>query len=172
MRRILFLILLVPFYSTSQDLPKNAEGKVEYVDVIKLDTTHAAALFSNAKIFITNAFKSGKDVTQMEDQEAKTVIGKGNMPVDIKALGMAWPGRVDFKITIQCKDGRYKYSFSDFVFNYQAGTKGKAFQYGMEEDDHKGLNKKQWDNVKQQVDDTITAAVVDLKKQMASSSDW
>jgi hypothetical protein len=172
MRKMFLLLILLPAFAIAQDLPKNQDGKVEFTEVVSIDSASAAALFSNAKIFITNSFKSGKDVTQLDDQNSKTVIGQGNTRVDIKALGMSWPGRVDFKITIQCKDGRYKYSFADFIFNYQAGTKGKEYVYGLESDDHKGINQKQWDSVKEQVNNTMIAAIAGLKKQMSSKDDW
>jgi hypothetical protein len=175
--KTLIVIMFLPILSFAQDLPKNSEGKIEYTAVVQIDTAKAATLFSNAKLFIADAFKSAKDVTQLDDANAKTVMAKGLMPVSVKSLGSNWDyGYVRFQLTIQCKDGRYKYSFTDFVHEDKPGQ--RHADGGPLENEKPGcgtmqLSKKYWENIKKETDETTKAMIEDLKKHMASpNNNW
>lgn len=154
-------------------LPMNANNKVEYADVIAVDSVNAEKIFSNAKMFVTNAFKSGKDVTQLVDESAKTIVGKGTMSVVVsKGMGMTWSGYVHFTLSLFCKDNKYKYSFTDFVLHYQPGTRAPMQTNPLEDNNPQKITDKQWMNVKEQTNDVVNKMIADLKKQMASQNDW
>lgn len=69
-----------------------------YSGVITLDSTYTKSiLYSNGLSFFANTFKSSNDVIQMKDSESGKIIGKGIAD------------NRDVKITISCKDGKYKY---------------------------------------------------------------
>ena len=60
-------------------IPKNVQGMYEYTEVVKVDSCSADKLYSNAKLFIVDAFKSGKEVTQLNDDNTKTIAASGNV---------------------------------------------------------------------------------------------
>lgn len=154
-------------------LPTNADGVIEYIEVIPADSMAADKLYSRAKLYITDAFKSGKDVTQLVDDASKVVVGKGTMKVlVVKMLGMGWYGYVRFKINISSKDNRYKYSFSDFVLAYQGGTSQPRVEQPLEKDNPRTVSKKQWENVKEQVNEMVLLMIADLKKAMQKNEEW
>lgn len=166
-------MLFVALSSFAQDdvIPKNADGKYEFTEVVNVDSVSADKLYSNAKIFIVHAFKSGKDVTQLNDDNTKTVIGKANMHLIVSGLiGSAIDKWVNYTVTIQCKDGRYKYSFSDFVLE-MIGTQYRGSGSLDDEKIIKGmLTKKQYGQMITKVSITIKTLIIDLKTTMAGKS--
>jgi hypothetical protein len=176
MKIFVALLLALPLLSNAQTdtLPVNKEtGKYEFSEVVNVDTATADKLYSNAKLFVAYAFKSGKDVTQLNDDLSKTVIGKGATKVFIKfAIGPPVPTYVRFTMTIQSKDGRYRYLINDFLYyNTVDGTSTKE----LEDEKYWGKNKmsrRVWASVKNQIYTDISLLVIDLKKQMTASKDW
>jgi hypothetical protein len=175
MRNTLFLLLILAsvFTKAQTQLPMNADGRVEYTEVVQEDSLNAKALYSNAKLFIANGFKSAKDVTQLTDDNSNTLVAKGNIQTPIKSMGIYFDAHTNFKLTIQAKDNRYKYSITDFLFSYQPGTLTRTYEYGLEDNDHRGLSKKQWEQVKSYINERVLLMIAALEKQMSSrSSDW
>ena len=173
---LLTIGLIISMTCRSQDvnLPKNSEGKVEYSSVVNVDSISADILFSKAKLFITEAFKSGKDVTQLIDEATKTIIGKGTIKVEVaKMLGMVFPGYVKFTVTISSKEGRYKYIFTNFILDYQGGTSQPRIEASLDnENNPRTVSKKQWAFVKGQVNETILLMIKDLKSTMQKNEEW
>lgn len=174
MKLLLTVVNILLAGSGIAQLPLNSEGKVEYTEIISVDSANADKLYSNSKLFITYAFKSGKDVTQLTDDVTKTVIGKGTMQVTVvKMLGSTWPGWVYFTINISSKDNRYKYSISDFVLHYQGNSTMRKIEASLADIEHpKTVTQTQWENVKAEVDKTVRLLIEDLKKQMSSKDSW
>jgi hypothetical protein len=174
MKKIILKSMAIMLFTFCQhagfsQLPINKDGKVEYTDVVNVDSVTATKLLEASRIFITKEFVSGKDVTQFTDEQAKSVMGKGWFPATaIKALGMTWGGDVWFTLLVQCKDYKYRYSFTDFKFRYHASMY-QTYYANMEDDHCQGLNKKQWARVKDQVDQIVTSMITDLKKQTANA---
>lgn len=128
MKNIILLAVLLPFklFSQTDTLPKNADGKYEYTAVVNVDSASADKLYSNAKMFVALSFKSGKDVTQLNDDAGKTVIGSGNTPTTLNVgFGTSVASAVKFTFIIQCKDNRYKYSISEFQY-YNTGDRSST----------------------------------------------
>lgn len=172
MNKITLLLLLLPSISFAQkdSIPKNANGKYEYSEVEKVDSVSAEKLYSNAKLFIVDAFKSGKDVTQMNDDISKTVAGTGAIKIILRGL-TSGEQYVTFKINIQCKDGRYRYDFTNF--QYDLVYYGDDHYFDLE--DAKRIKRnmvgKQYEQTMQQVSDGMKALIAKLKKYMASEAD-
>lgn len=158
MTRTLFLLAVLPLqlFCQTDTLPKNADGKYEYTGVVNVDSASADKLYSNAKLFIADNFKSGKDVTQLNDDYSKTVIGRGI------------EHSVKFKITIQCKEGKYRYVVEDFEYIYEGVNNGIPLE------DEKRLKHYMTKNMhgaalERTSLDTKTL-ITNLKKHMASQS--
>jgi predicted membrane protein len=109
--RKLFIILLSisPLMSFGQlidELPKCENGKLNFNEVIQMDSIKQNKLYLNSKQFFADAFKSAKDVIQLDDKEAGVVIGKAIIDINAKMLGASYPVKMWFTIKIQSKDGR------------------------------------------------------------------
>jgi hypothetical protein len=154
-------------------IPKNAQGMYEYTEVVKLDSASADKLYSNAKLFIVDAFKSGKNVTQLNDDNTKTVAASGNDKIITKGfVGSAIDKRVKFRILIQCKDGRYKYTINNFEVSFLSEMVDKTFSL----EDEKGfknkyLTKKQTAELYETLANDMNTLIIDLKNHMSSHSE-
>jgi len=162
---------------TVDSLPVNKEtGLVDFTEVINVDSVPAKKLYSNAKIFIAKAFVSGKHVTQLNDDESSTIVGHGKVELTANNGIFKQPGGwFDFTITIRCKDGRYKYSITDFRHEgYPAvGYKWTAADQGPIENikpQDKQFPPKQWLDYKRQAYIAILPLIADLKKFMNATA--
>src|SRR5213594_1591315 len=61
-----------------------------------------------------------KDVQQLDDKDAGRLILKGNFTVIFSGL-FAVPLTISHTLTIEAKDGRYRYVFTDFVQEARGG---------------------------------------------------
>jgi len=173
MNKILLVALLLPMLSFCQtdSIPQNADGKYEYSEVVNVDSVSAEKLYSNAKLFIVDAFKSGKDVTQLNDEISKTVAGTGAIKIILK--GTTGTQYVSFKINIQCKDGRYKYDFSNFQYDLVYYGEDHFFDLEDAKRIKRNMVGKQYEHAMQQVSESMKALIEKLKTQMASqAADW
>lgn len=121
MKKILLLILLLPVFSNAQNLIEEIfpmqNGKIIYQAVISVDTTMTANdIYSNAREWIINIFKSSKDVIQLDDKEDNIIIGKGY--IDKGHNPLVSNPKNWFTIKIEAKDGRYRYSIYDFIYEF------------------------------------------------------
>lgn len=164
-------------FCQNDSLPRNAQGNYEYTGVVNVDSASADKLYSNAKIFVVDAFKSGKDVTQLNDDNSKTAAGTGSIQIVFKGISMAAVDKfVKFKFFIQCKNGRYKYTISNFQFA-MIGTQLNA---NVLLEDEKRLKHYATKNMRaqlfQEVSMNMDQLIEHLKKDMASQTaltkDW
>ena len=90
-------------------------------------------LFVKANEWIALAFKNANAVIQVKDKEAGKLVGKGTMQCMYGTRAWAFPITVQFVVTIDVKDRRYRYEFSDFwAKSYESrydGTIEKPFDY-------------------------------------------
>jgi hypothetical protein len=175
----LFLVtsfMVAHFFASGQSadtIPKNAQGMYEFTEVVKLDSASADKLYSNAKLFIVDAFKSGKDVTQLNDDNSKTIAASGNDKIVTKGfVGSAIDKRVKFRILIQCKDGRYKYTINNFEVSFLSEMVDKTFALEDEKRfKNKYLTKKQTAELYQTLAIDMQALIIDLETHMTSNSE-
>ena len=111
-----FLITCVNAQTYDNKWPLNDNGEIEYSEVVNVDSNITAnALFSNAKMYLANSFKSFKDVVQNVDESSKSILIKGNFGFSCRAgSGMQSiyevKNHTNFTLLIQCKNGKYRYS--------------------------------------------------------------
>jgi len=165
----LFLII-VSLNVKAQDssLPIDETTKlISYTEVITVnDSASKNELFSRAKSCFVHLFKNSKNVIQNEDKDSGIIIGKGNIKAYAKALGMTSDaGFVNFTITIACKDGRYKYTITDFVHE---GTGSNMPSGGnLENESVRIWTNKQWKSMKLQTDAEIKNLISLIKSEMS-----
>lgn len=96
------------------ELPKDeATGKITWQDVIEVPGVSSDELFSRATAWVATAYKSANDVIQMSDRAGGKLIVKG---LESHTFGGLAPFTyyVRHSVTIEVKDGRYRYTISDF----------------------------------------------------------
>jgi hypothetical protein len=103
----------------AQNFPLDTTGKITYQGIVKVDSLSAKEIYTNAKSFIANQFKSYKDVVQLEDETNYKFIIKGSFVAIYEGEHDAELGVVKFKATIECKDNRYRYTITNFTHEYQ-----------------------------------------------------
>jgi len=133
MKKIMFLVVIVLLglcVHAQEPLPINeakikkyfpvVEGRVEYAEVVKLDSTYTDdLLFKNARQWLVDNFKSGKDVLQTEDKEGGYIIGQGFFSMMTNPVSLFYSNsQIWFSMKIEVKDGRYRYTFYDIIYKY------------------------------------------------------
>jgi hypothetical protein len=114
MKSILLSLMLIPSFVFAQE----KDSIVTYADVEQVDGATKDQLFQRARQWFNDAFKSSRDVLQINDKESGELAGKGlmNIPYKYPALGAKFNYDVDvfFKVNIWVKDGKYKYEFTSY----------------------------------------------------------
>jgi len=111
---IVTAMMALPVTVESQEIPKDEKsGLFSYHEVVKVDSISADELYSRAKSWIALTYKSANDVIQLDDQNAGRIIVKGNFGI-IYYANQAW---VNHTLTIDFKEGRYRYDLTSFVFD-------------------------------------------------------
>lgn len=175
MTKLLLFFSLLPVFAFSQTdtLQKNSNGQYEISEVVSVDNTSADDLYSRAKKFVAINFKSGKAVTQLNDDNSKTVVGKGVATMKIKiSIGSPVYQPMDYTFTIQCKDNRYKYVISDFLFYNTGDLKTTK---ALEDESYWLKNKraeKMWLDIKEQTTEQMNSLISLLKKSMTENNNW
>lgn len=133
MKRLICILLLSNYLcgSYSQNNPFEKifplkKGVIEYSEVITVDGVEASELYKRAKIWLVDAFKSSKDVIQNDDKDNNIVIGKGFFS-GIGHNQLVKNPRYWFTIRIDSKDGRYRYSISDIIYEFDVVVQGTTF---------------------------------------------
>lgn len=133
----------------------NKDGDIHFSEVVQVPNSTANDLYFNAISWVNDTYNSPKTVIQTNDKELglitiKAITNKGSFSY------------TKFTMTIQVKDGRYKYDIYDIVIKmsgeYTAGMPDKTYQTLMDEGlDWKASAQKAFGNI-----------VSTLKKQMSS----
>lgn len=87
-------------------------GRYSYQDVVSVEGVPDDDLYSRAKAWVATAYTSANDVIQLDDAAAGRLIVKGNFAITYY-LDRAW---IHHTLTVEVKDGRYRYTLTDFVF--------------------------------------------------------
>lgn len=176
MKKLAIALLLLPSfcYSQNDSLPKNEKGIIEYTDVVNVSDADAQALYSRAKLFIAKAFVSGKAVTQLNDDDAKQIVANGNFVPVIKLMmgGAGDYGRVHFSITLQCKDGKYRYSITGFdheLIMPKQNCSGGKLENIKPACGTFYMTKAYWARVKESTDKNMKTLIAEMKNYMTAN---
>ena len=143
--------------ATAQELQMDSTtGKWMYRGIVKVDSVGSSELFDRANEWIARSYRSANAVVQYSSKEDGKVVAKGN-----------WPGLFgayfEHILIIETKDGRLRYTYTDFVSVYNTGmrsplekTKGK-----------KGMWKQFAENAQKS-----GASLVQSVLSASKSSDW
>ena len=127
MIRLFFILLLLPFSAFSQKdparyirdtivyapLPVDSTGSIVFRRVFDAPNTPKSELYARAKIWTAFAFRSAKDVIQMDDEQKTSLIIKGVLEGDYNL----W-----FTIQFTIKDNKFRVIMSQFWIEQLVGT--------------------------------------------------
>ncbi|KPH13513.1 DUF4468 domain-containing protein [Chryseobacterium sp. ERMR1:04] len=177
-----FIILFLTITLHAQD-----KEIIKYTEVIKtLDSTKPAkVLYAAAKIWFTQTFKNPKEVIILEDADNNILVGRGSMKYSSKVFmgSGAREGWISFDITIACKDGRYKYDFTNFIHEGNTVSLGiitneemLSTLTGMLAGGPKGYKIKVTNEIREIISNKVNSEIEDLKKTMnkpiISKEEW
>lgn len=98
-------------------LPIDADTKlITYTGVMEVPDAPKNELYARGKVFFANTFKSAQNVIQADDKEAGLLIGKGWEQTYVTIMLIPAPEKLWYTVRLSFKDGKYRYSISDFKF--------------------------------------------------------
>lgn len=104
----------------AQPFPRDDQGRVRFQGVVPVEGASAADLYNRAKFWSARAFKSAKDVTQLDDQTTGRLIIKAMHRESYGATETCW---YRFTLAIEVKDGRFRWTLDQVEYSPD-GTKG------------------------------------------------
>lgn len=163
------------------------EKVFEVSEVVNVENTSVDELYIRGKQWFISFFNDSNSVIQMDDPIQGILIGKGNFsfePTFISGSNLT-RGRVNFFISIELKEGRYRYNLKDFTHFGQVGTRTDfgvitndvEFPYGKSLEGSQNWKSKVWKDIKEQVVVNSENIVSSLKESMNKPSivteeDW
>lgn len=153
-------------------------GRVTYTEVVEVETATKDQLYRILRRWFAAAYRDSKNVIEIEDVENGEIFGKGNT----KAVWMVTfyaeqPLTVWHSIHCEVREGRYKYTITDFIIEYDlAGD-----QYGptkhVRENIESWLQKRPNNLMKiyPQIDADMQSMIAKMKeavKEPAAEEDW
>jgi len=99
--------------------PLDPSGKVFFQEVVTTEGVSAGDLYSQAKAWAALAYRSAKDVIQLDDREGGRLVLKGSIQDAIGGTGTFF---VRHTFAIEVKDGKYRYTVDGFQWAPAGGS--------------------------------------------------
>lgn len=112
------IILFLSVFLFALKINAQQDTLIAYSDIVQTDSIGQNQLFINARDWFNKTFNSSKDVLQIIDKENGQLSGKGILggTFTVKYWGdYTSPIDCSFSIDIKVKEGKYKYSFTNFI---------------------------------------------------------
>lgn len=170
---IILIALAINLNQQTIDFPIDDYGKYTFTDVVELQGMNKDVLYENGYAFMKKikVLKSKKKHLQ-EDKENYSIQNKGSFYVyRFGSVKKAIDGAVEYDITLEFKDNKYRYSITNFRYNeYQKNRYGKyeplKGKYIPLEIEASSLNKKTWEKYKEVVYDKTQELIINLSSEM------
>lgn len=114
---LILTTLLFENYGQDLELPKDeTTGKICYEKIINVDGISKSELFDRAMIGVAKIFNSGKSVIDYSDKESGRIVLKPLKTAHVKSMGIIYDvGKWRYTLILIMKNGKYKYSITDFI---------------------------------------------------------
>lgn len=149
--------------AAAQELQMDSVSKKwMYQGVIKADSAAADALWSRARQWVATSYREAKDQVRYENKEEGKIVVNGRWA---KIAGVQAGDAYLHTLTLETKDGRLRYTFTDLVVEHNSGMFAGSLEY-MENTAIK-KNRKRFA-------DRCAAAAAELERVLlvANSSEW
>lgn len=112
---LIFLMLLsLSLYAQKDSLGMPLlNGLVGIQKVITLDSTTSKEIYQRAKLYFAEAYKSAKDVIQLDDAEQGVIVGKAFTKETYTVMLAIAELEVWYMLRVECKEGRYRYTIEN-----------------------------------------------------------
>ena len=102
----------------------------EISEVVLIENATPTELYNRGKQVFITSFNDANAVIQLDDEEKGIIIGKGNISYTSRIFsGSAiTEGRIDFILSLEFKEGRYRYILKNFT---HYGVPGKDADFGV-----------------------------------------
>jgi hypothetical protein len=169
MKNLSIIFLFLSFTSFAQvNLPKGEDGKITFEEIVRVDSVPKAVLYKNAKEWVYRIYKQTEKSIRCD---SNLISAKGHYLVYTRGgVSKEIHGAIRYDLTIDIKDNKYKYKFTNFVFEYY--KQNRNYQYvptGKEkplEDEKFPAWEKPWENHKKEVNEKIPHIISTLKTDM------
>jgi hypothetical protein len=88
-------------------------GMVGIQKVVVLDSVTQKNVYSRAKLYFAETYKSAKDVIQLDDSEQGLIVGKAYTTGSYSVMLTIATLEVWFTLKIECKDSKYRYTLDN-----------------------------------------------------------
>jgi hypothetical protein len=172
----MFLSLIPLLVNKEPILPKNGAGRIGFEEVIPADNLGKDVLYGNAMKYVSSIEKVGKGKKDIHvDYHQGVVSNKAGFYVYTN--GLLTPqihGEITYNIRIEILENSYKYTITDFVFQYYqrnrygryAPVSGKT--KALEEERFAGMQNI-WHGHKKTTKEVIEGEIQTLKERMTES---
>lgn len=143
----------------------------EYMEVVQVPDKNADQLYSLAREWFAETFKSADDVLQMDDPVAGKLIGKGMGKGYHKGIAPI-PFNYEFTVKVFVKDGKYKYMIDNIALVTNS-IRTNCEDYVIAKAKFKNKKKKVafFDNILNTIDSDMTNLIVTLNSKMKGVED-
>ncbi len=108
--------------------------EIKFEEVVQVDSALSkSSLFKVGKLWLNDTYRSGKNVIQMEDENAGIILGKAVIKYTPTFYSASVPatGYINYTIKLSFKNGRYKYEFYDFIHEGSTNEYGQNGSIGL-----------------------------------------
>lgn len=158
---------------TASQMPRDPEGKIAYIKVQEAPRVSRDSLYDRSLLYAASLLNSKDDKIVHADRlsglvEATTSVMVYKPGTITKTLS----GRVTYRVAIQSKEGKYRFMFSDFVFQPYKQFR-QTNEYKPVAKDYKPFEKAKypgsqslWYHHKATIDAMVKSQIVQLDKVM------
>ena len=187
MKKLTYLFLALLMILTTFSM--NAQDPLKFSEVIIVDGNPSKSeLYMRARTWFATIYVDSQEVIQFDDKDFGKVIGKGAILYNSSVFvgSDCTKGVIRYKLSIQVKEGRYKYEIANFIHegntlncgDYSFGLITKALECPYKiRGGGKKWNNKVWIDIKKGVEIEGQLLAESLKKAMnkvseESNDDW
>ena len=171
-----FTGMLSPLLGQTQDnaltLPRDPEtNKFTCEEIVQVDSASTRSLFDRGALWFEQKFKSQQ--LNVRNPESGILSHSGSFPVSFVYAGRTQENQMLYTLTIAMKDGRYKYTFTDFMLSENATgtTRSVTLESYCDQKGNKATRRVQGE-YQQQVDAEVKKIAADLKAALAGSGSY
>jgi len=142
-----------------------------YTEIVKVDSVNRETLYLRVKNWIDSTYTSAKSVLQTDNRDSGLVILKAAFIVHVTDGFDRDGGNVTYLLSIQCKDGRYKLSLSDFIHHHGTSDLGDGGDLNRPKANCSPLNlpKYYWHQIKDQAAERRNKLIASVKSMLGST---
>jgi len=181
---VMVIISLSDLFAQAPAFPIDEKsGEIVFTNVVPVDSVKSSELFSRAKEWVALTYVSAKNVTQLEDKDAGTIVIKAMINVSTCVIVKNPIGVVRYTFKIQVKDNRYKYEVTDLWHDITVNVDSRSSIQTpgdlRKEKPGGGLfsmGKTNWNCIKNKsynsIIDLISSLKIAMNKQSKKESNW